>query len=155
MTKRISITIPDHCFESCLGDVKGTLSQHIAKLIYLGSDAMLNNPNETRTRLLSIVQENQELANRLSKVNGEYEALKNKIKGIEDPVLKEEEIIWLRKDGLSRSKAYSVNGVYKFFIDRFKRFDIKLFQFKRILMQIEEGLTTEKQSIIGGKHDPQ
>jgi hypothetical protein len=80
MTKRISISIPDYLYDSYLSEFVGkNLSVHIQKLIVMGSDAMIENQDTTKSKLIKLTNENQILYDEVRKLKLQIDNFKGKM----------------------------------------------------------------------------
>lgn len=81
MTKKISITVSDHTYETYLSGIYKNRSAFIEKLIILGTDSILNQEQTNKALLVKTLQEKQNLENELRHAKLTIENLKTKLSG--------------------------------------------------------------------------
>ena len=79
MTKRLSISISDHVFDTYLKDIEINKSQYIEKMLMIGSEAIVNNEINSKAKLIQLIQEKHNLEEEIKKLKLLNGSLKSKL----------------------------------------------------------------------------
>jgi hypothetical protein len=76
MVKRMTISFSDFCYENYLSETQHNRSKYVESLVIKGAESMLENTNETKSKYLKLLQENNNLSGEIK--NLQFELNKRK-----------------------------------------------------------------------------